>query len=179
MILRRLTLPLGGALVAAALLTLALAGPASAQGNQGDFGAYIYEGTCDQLGATALEDVGDLDQDDDAWNVVDQGETAPDAVYGEDDDIAQTIDTLTSADHVVVVRASDDQSAAVIACGAIAGEIDANGALLIQLDEVEGSGFQGRAHIGPNMDDDDDDEQTAVTVAIWMANGTPVATPAS
>lgn len=177
MLLRRLFLPVTGVLTTFALLGLAFAGAASAQGNQGDFGAYIYEGTCDQPSANALDDVGDLDPDESVWMVVGNGEPTPETVFGEDEGISAAVQDLTGSDHVLIVRASDDQSAPVIACGAITGEVDSNGELLVQLDEVEGSGFQGRAHFGPNKDDDD--EPTEVTVAIWASSGTPASTPAS
>lgn len=164
-----------------ALLTMAaFAVPAYAQDDDDDdqFGTYIHEGTCDSLG-NSLDDIGDLERDENVWNVIGQGESNPGTVYGEDEDISQTVDDLTGADHVVVVHERDDRDSPVIACGAITGTADENGELLITLDEVEGSGFQGSAHFGPEQDDDDDDE-TEVTVGIWMSSGaTPEATPAS
>lgn len=174
----RTRLPATLVVSAAALALFLMATPAFAQETEhGDFGAYIYEGTCDNISGEAIEDVGDLDPDEGVWKVVGKGEQSPDRVWGEDEGISPTLDDLTGKQHVAVVRDDDDEQAPVVACGAIEGAADANGELVIQLNEVDGSGWQGRAHFGPKQKDDD--EATEVTVAVWHATGgTPSATPA-
>lgn len=158
------------------LACLALATPALA--DEDDLGAFIREGTCDNPG-NVVEDIGDLDKldtDDNEWNVVGNGEPQPDTVWGEDDDVDQTIDALTSGGYIVTIHERDDANAAVIACGELSGEIGDDGTLMIDLAEVDGSGFTGRVHFAPEQDDDDD--ETEVTTAVWQgASGTPVATP--
>lgn len=156
--------------------------PAYAMDDDDDqYGAYLYEGTCDNIGSNPLEDIGDLEPEDDAWNVIGQGEPSPGAVYGEDEDLSQAVSDLTASDYVVVVRERDDQNSPVVACGMIDGSVDANGELVITLDEVNGSGVQGRAHFGPEDEQDrDDDEQTEVTVGVWKTgSGTQAATPSN
>ncbi|HRA47501.1 MAG TPA: hypothetical protein PK819_05465 [Thermomicrobiales bacterium] len=144
-----------------------------------EYGAYINVGTCEEISDQVVADIGDLEKDEHVWKVVGQGlKIKPDPIYGEDEEIDQTIEELTASDHVVVIRADDDVTAAVIACGAISGKADAKGELMVALDEVDDSGFEGRAHFGPNHDDDDH-EPVEVTTGVWKvgAAGTPVASP--
>jgi len=170
------------------LVSLLLAMPAYADDHDDDqhhdhdddsgFGAYIYEGTVDDYGERPVEDVGELeplragdDDLDDVWDVIGGGDPVPDPLYGEDDeDIDLSIEQLTAAPHVLVVHAEEDRSSPVIAIGAIDGDTEADGSLLIDLDEVDGSGHEGRAHFAPDDDDHDDDDHddlTDVTIGVW------------
>jgi len=51
-----------------AMPAIAAQGPPNALGDH-DLGSFIREGSCDEPG-TVIEDIGDLDQDRDAWTVV-------------------------------------------------------------------------------------------------------------
>lgn len=154
-------------------------GTATAGSNDDSFGAFIRAGTCEAPG-DVVEDIGDLENDeDDAWRVIGGDDPAPEVVYDEDEDIGQTIDELTGGEFVVTIHERENPDSTMIACGAITGEVDADGTLLIDLDEVDDSGFEGRAHFGPDdadADDDHDDDdhddkgnadQTEVTVGVW------------
>jgi hypothetical protein len=148
---------------------------ASAGAHHEDLGAFIRSGSCDQPG-DVVEDVGDLEPEEGVWRVIGNDEQKPDVVYGEDEDIHQTIDELAGGDFVVTIHERDDVNSAVIACGAIPGTVGDDGTLMIDLDEVDGSGFTGRAHFAPEQDDDDD--ETEVTVGVWQGgSATPEATP--
>jgi hypothetical protein len=147
------------------LAMLAFASPATAVDHDDDeFGSYVHEGTCDALGSK-VDDIEDLEQDDEEeiWAVIGQDEDQPDALWGEDDDVDMSLDELMSGEYVVTVLEDDDSDSAVIACGAIAGDLDDHGGLMIDLDEVDGSGYEGLAYLVP----DDDDEDTDITLGVW------------
>lgn len=175
--MRRYAVLLVRMLSVVALATMGFASPALADDDDDiEFGAYIYEGTVDDYGDRPIEEVGELesvrddddDDDDDVreiWGRIGDDDPAPDPLYGEDDeDIDLTIEQLTSEPHVLVVHADEDHDSPVIAIGAIEGEIGEDGTLLIDLEEVDGSGYEGRAYFEP---DDDDDDETEVTIGIW------------
>ncbi len=144
---------------------------ATAASGHDELGAFIRKGSCDKPG-DVVGDIGDLEPgEDDIWSRVGQGEQEPDVVYGEDEDVDMTIDALTSADHVITIHERDDASSAVIACGAISGDVHGDGTLMIDLDEVDDSGFQGRAHFDPEHNDDD---ETEITVGVWEAQAAGV-----
>ena len=184
------------AIVALAMAAVAI--PASAQDDDDDdeFGAYIYEGTVDDYGDNPVEDLEGLesvrddddndddDNDRDVWEVIGNDDSEPDPLYVEDDEeIGMTIDELTSEPHVLAIHADDDPDSEVIAIGAIEGDRDDDGGLMVDLEEVDDSGFEGRAYFQPD-DDDDDDDGAEVAIGIWEAGAvdaaaTPEATPAS
>ncbi len=140
-----------------------------------DLGAYIREGSCDQPGKV-IEDVGDLDPDDDIWDLLGQGEQEPRTIYGEDEGIRQSVDDLVGSGYIVTIHKTDDADADIIACGKIEGDVGSDGTLMIDLKEMNDSGFIGRVHFGPKHDDD---EQTEVTTGVWEgSSATPEATPA-
>lgn len=109
--------------------------------------AHIHTGTCEEVG----EVVGPL-----------ENLTAPvgAAVGQETATVAQTsftnvpltMDQILAEDHVVNVHLSDEEIGVYIACGEIGGVLDANGALVIGLEETEGSGFHGIAYLAPGAD---------------------------
>ncbi len=149
------------------LALLAFASPAAADDHDDDeFGSYVHEGTCDALG-NKVDDIEDLEQDDEdeIWAVIGQDGDQPDALWGEDDDVDMSLDELMSGEYVVTVHEDDDSDSAVIACGDISGDLDDQGGLLINLDEVDGSRYEGRAYLIP--DDDDDDDDTDITLGVW------------
>ena len=163
------------AAVAALGLSLGI-GAATAQGDD-EFGAGIYEGTCDNPGDRALHDIGDLEHDDDDPNTIARTPVSS-PVYSEDEGIASTLDDLTGAPHVVLVRAEDNANAPVVACGEIAGDTS-GGTLMVLLDPVGDSGVSGVARFGPADDDDDGDDQTEVITEVTMGDGGMMATPAA
>ncbi len=169
-----------------ALAVFALATPVLADDDDdfddGEFAAYIYEGTVDNYGDRPIEDIDDLDSlwdDDDGddvhevWGRIGGGEPAPNPLWGEDDeDIDFSIEQLMAAPHVLVVHEGESYDTPVVAIGAIEGELGADGTLLIDLDEVDNSGYEGRAYFEP--DDDDDDDEAEVTVGIWKVQAAGV-----
>lgn len=177
-------------LVAGALIMgTAFASPAVAladDDNQ-ELGAYLYETSCDALKTDAIiEDLGDLEVErnaDKEWARLSNGQDAPTPLWIEDEDIDQmTVDDLVATPHAVAIHASDSEKADVIACGDITGEAK-NGTLLIEIAELDDSGFEGRAFFAPEEDDDDDELE--VTVGAWATGevdslaSPSVSTPAS
>lgn len=174
-----------------------IAAPASlAQDDDDRFSAWVYSGTVEAIDdAEPIEEIGELEMDDDdddrerIWAVIGNGQEMPDELYTEEDDEDEMIlDDLLNEPHLLVIHEGDDTSTPIVAVGVIEGEIDENGGVLIQLDESEGSGFEGRAWIGPDMDDDDDDDDDnddlEVYVGVYPAGaveplGTPEATAVS
>ncbi len=163
-----------------ALAVFAFATPVLADDDD-EFGAYIYEGTVDDFGDRPVEEIGELDSlwdddgddVDDVWRVIGGDDPAPNPLWGEDDeDVDLTIEELTATPHVLVVHEGESTSTPVIAIGAIEGEVGADGTLMIDLEEVDGSGFEGRAHFAPDHDDDDD--ETDVTVGVWQVQAAGV-----
>lgn len=171
-----------GALLLGATAFALPASPVAADDD--DFGAYIYETSCDNLDKDKIiKDIGDLDEESERsmeWQRLGQGADFPSALFAEDEDLDNlTLDDLTGSEHAVAVHAEDSKDADVIACGDIAGTVE-NGTLLIELNEVDSSGFEGRAYFAPEEDED----ELEVTTGIWPAGevpplGTPEATPSS
>jgi len=174
-------------LAAGALLlgTTAFAIPTSpVAADDNDFGAYIYETSCDNLSKDKIiKDVGDLDDENEnskEWKRLGQDATFPSEFYAEDEGLDNlTLDDLTGSAHAIAAHADDSKDADVTACGDITGTT-VDGTLLIQLNEVDDSGFEGRAYFAPKKDKD----ELELTTGIWPAGevgplGTPEATPAS
>jgi hypothetical protein len=153
------------------------------------FGTYIYAGTIDDIeNARVVEDIDELERDDDDdleehWRLLGDGQDMPDELYTGDEDLDDDIDleTLTSEPHMVVVHETEERDSAMVAIGVIEGEITGDGTLLIQLDEYENSGWEGRAWFGPedhDDDDDDDDDELEVVVGVYPAGSVdPLGTP--
>lgn len=160
------------ALAVALMASLARAMPAVA--NDDDLGTYVHEGTCDTI-RSKVEEIDDLDLDDDddrIWQRIGGGDPLPDRFWAEDDDVDMSLQSLIDGEYVITVHEHEDSDAPVITCGAIAGELEAGGGLLIDLEEADGSGFEGRASLIP--DDDDDDDETDIDIGVWE---TAAATP--
>lgn len=181
-------LRLAGALLLAMLM---MASPAAAQDDDDDngdeFGSYIHEGTCDALGDTVeeLEDLeldhrehGDDDDDDDQrdrdriWELIGGEDPRPEQLWAEDDDVDMAFDEMTGGEYALVVHADEDEASDVIACGAITGDVDEDGGLLIDLEEVDDSGYEGRAYLMP--EDGDDDDETEIFIGVWEVQGAGV-----
>ncbi len=147
-------------------LSLALSlGATSAFADDDEPEAYLYEGTCAELdSATVVDEIDDLDDDRDDvaehWEYIGEGQDMPDGLMAEEDDVDDIdggVQALVDGDYAVVVHETESTDSAVLVCGDIEGEVEED-SLLIELDEVDGSGFEGRAFIHPDEDDDDDDD---------------------
>lgn len=166
------------------LAMMVFASPVAADDDDDDdgMGSYIHQGTCNELG-DEVEDIENLDgwheEDDDddddrddytrIWERI-QGEgDAPERFWAdEDDDVDEALDQLMASDHVITVHETEDNDSPVLVCGAISGDLDDNGGLLIDLEEYEDSGYEGRAYLIPDEDDDDDDDDdTEVNIGVW------------
>lgn len=165
-------------------LSLALSGGAYADDDKPT--AYLYEGTCAEFAdARVVDDIDELENDDlkEIWGFIGNGQDRPDDLIGTEDDVddlGNDVQVLVDGDYAVVVHETESRSSAVLVCGDIEGDV-VEGGLLIELNEVEGSGFEGRAYIHPDDDDDDDDDMEFV-VGMYPAGSVdplPAATPAS
>jgi hypothetical protein len=63
--------------------------------------------------------------------------------------IPQTLDELLAADHSLKVHLSREQIQIYLACGDIGGALDADGALIVGMKELDGSGYTGIAYLVP------------------------------
>lgn len=162
---------------AAALMLTMGAGGSLALNDDDELGAGIHEGTCASPGAM-IEDIDDLEIDDDRRTPTIAGTAVAGPVYEEDEDLDVSLETLTGAPHVVLVRASDDSSAPAVACGEITGE-PTNGTLRVPLAEVDGSGITGVATFRPDDDDDDDDDDELEVLIQVHRGGGMASTPAA
>ena len=64
--------------------------------------------------------------------------------------IPQTLDELLADDHALKVHLSREQIETYLACGDIGGAVDANGALIVGMKELDGSGYAGIAYLVPS-----------------------------
>jgi hypothetical protein len=106
--------------------------------------SHIHSGDCDELGEvvqplTAL--------------TVPGGDTLGngDAVVAEAafTSIPQTLEELLAEDHALKVHLSKEQIQTYLACGDVGGQLDANGALIVGMKELDGSGYAGIAYLQP------------------------------
>jgi plastocyanin len=130
--------------------------------------AHIHAGTCDELGDVVfpLNDVASI-----------AAEATPAAVAGAGDAVARSattvdasLDELLAAEHAINVHESAENIGTYIACGNLTGPAT-DGELLIALEELNGSGYAGEAHLVDNGDG-----TTTVTVTL-MSTGTLAGTP--
>lgn len=140
--------PRVGAL-AVALLTIAaglVAGGSAgvAQESSPPRPSHIHIGDCDELGEV-IQPLTSL--------TVPGGETLGngDAVVAEAafTSIPQTLDELLAEDHALKVHLSKEEIQTYLACGDIGGTLDANGALIVGMKELDGSGYAGIAYLQP------------------------------
>lgn len=136
------------------------------RGSQGEPSAYLYEGTVAELDAAkVVDEIDDLDAEDDDddndWDKISNGQDRPDGLLTTEDDLDDdhniTIDMLVSGDYMIVVHAGESTDTPILAAGNIEGEIQ-DGAVVIELNEIDASGYEGRASIHLDDDDDDDDD---------------------
>lgn len=171
-------------------LSLALAlGGSTAFADDDDPEAYLYEGTCADIeNARVVDDINDLDDDDDDvrehWEYISNGQDMPDGLLADEDDIDDVgaVQDLVDGEYFIVVHEHESTDSAVLVCGDIEGDV-ADDSLLIELHEVDGSGWEGRAFMHPDDDDDDDDDiEIEFVVGIYPAGSVdplPAGTPES
>lgn len=155
------------------------------------FGAYLYSGTVEGIDeAQVIDDLGELEADDDdqdrLWSLIGDGQDMPSELYLEDEDLDDdddaTVEDLLAEPHLIVIHEEDDTSSPIVAVGAIEGTVDGDGTLLIQLQEHDGSGFEGRTWFGPEalVDDDDDEDDLHVVIGVYPAGEVePLGSPAA
>lgn len=155
--------------------------------------AYFYPGTVAEIEtATEIGHIGDLEaevdlnEDQALWARISMGQDMPDELCCEDEDLLSDIsfDVLFTHPNLIVVHASDDRESPIVAVGQIEGTVDGMGGVLIQLDEYDGSGLEGRAWMGPETTNDDNQYEVEIVVAIYPAGDvepleTPAATPST
>lgn len=159
-------------LAGAAGLSIALAlGGSAALADDDDPTAYLYEGTCADISeASVVDEIDDLEDDDldDIWGAIGNDQDQPDDLVGTEDDIDDLNDVqeLVDGDYTVVVHESESRTSAILVCGDVEGEVQ-DGKLLIQLNEHDESGFEGRTLIQPDDEDDDDDDELEFIVGMF------------
>lgn len=118
--------------------------PAAAQEASPSRPSHIHVGDCDELG----EVIQPL-----TFLTVPTGEVLgnSDAVVAEAafTIIPQPLDELLASDHALKVHLSREQIQVYLACGDIGGSVDANGALIVGMKEIAGSGYAGIAYLQP------------------------------
>lgn len=136
-----LAMPLLLALLAGSLLD---GGRGLAQDESPPRPSHIHIGDCDELGEV-IQPLTPL--------TVPSGEIAgnDEAVLAEAafSTIPLSLDEMLAADHALKVHLSQAEIQTYLACGDIGGTVDADGALIVGLKEVDGSGYTGIAYLVP------------------------------
>ncbi len=129
--------------------------------------SHIHTGDCDELGPVvqpltaltvptgAVSGNGDAVVAEAAFTVIPQG-----------------LDELLATDHALKVHLSKDQIQTYLACGDIGGALDADGALIVGMKELGGSGYAGIAYLLPRADG-------TTSVSVMIAKVIPTADGAS
>lgn len=76
------------------------------------------------------------------------------------------LDAILAAPHAINIHESQENITTYIACGDLGGVLNAQGALVIGLSELNGSGFSGVAFLIPNAAD-----PTQTDVSVFLAQG--------
>lgn len=173
------------ATIAVVSVTLPAAG-VSAQRWDNEPTAYLYHTTCaEAAGSRNATEIGELEDDRitlrRVWREIGTSGDRPSGMWGEIDDIDRIgdVQSLVDGDNAVVIHQDDSSRSPIIACVDIEGTIDADGALLLDIAEVDGSGMDGRVMIRP---EDRDDDEIEFVVGLWpVGSVAPVAeaTPAA
>jgi uncharacterized cupredoxin-like copper-binding protein len=86
--------------------------------------------------------------------------------------IPQSLNDLLATDHALKVHLSKEQIQIYLACGDIGGTVDANGALIVGLKELDDSGYTGIAYLAPAAGG-------GTSVSVMIAKVVPGGTPAA
>lgn len=153
--------------------------------------AHIHLGTCDELGEVVypLADVAPVDGSAtpmagmDATEMEEMvaspttGEEEYEVVAWSETDVEAGLDEIIAGGHAINVHESMTNIQNYIACGDITGT-PTDGELVIELEELNGSGYEGEATLTDNGDG-----TTTVTVELYESDedtsGAPEATPTS
>lgn len=130
--------------------------------------AHIHDGTCDQLG-DVIAPLTDLTlaaggTGANAGTTGDMTGAIP-AEYSFTT-VPLSIDQILAADHAINVHESAENIETYIACGDLAGTVDANGSLVVGLQELNDSGYAGIAVLSPSATD-----PASTDVSVFIANG--------
>jgi len=129
--------------------------------------SHIHDGDCDELGQiiqplTPLTvPVGQVSGNKDA--------VVAEAAFTV---IPQSLDELLATDHALKVHLSKEQIQIYLACGDIGGTVDANGALIVGMKELDNSGYTGIAYLAPAGNGG---TSVSVLIAKVLPGGTPEA----
>jgi hypothetical protein len=77
-----------------------------------------------------------------------------------------TIDQILATDHAINVHESAEDIGTYIACGGLAGPVDANGTLVVGLRELNESDYSGIAVLSPSMQ-----AEGSTDVSVFIAGG--------
>src|SRR5215207_7494243 len=129
--------------------------------------SHIHDGDCDEQGQiiqplTALTvPVGQVSGNKDA--------VVAEAAFTV---IPLSLDELLATDHALKVHLSKEEIQIYLACGDIGGTVDANGALIVGMKELDNSGYTGIAYLAPAGDGG---TSVSVMIAKVLPGGTPEA----
>ncbi len=159
---------------------------AAGGGDIAEFAAFVYEydPATEEIGEEPLAQVGELEllseYDDDPGEVADElwlalagSLSEPPVLYGDIEGTDASVEDLLAEPLVLVVYAGEDILEPVIVAGAIDGDVDEYGGVLFELEEVDESGYEGLAYIGPVDEDefellDVDVAENHVIIGVWQ-----------
>lgn len=174
----------GAAIVVAAISMSAMG--ASAQRWDLDPTAYLYHTTCEDAATSRnATEIGELEDDRitlrRVWREIGTGGDRPNGMYGEIEDIdrIRDVQTLIDGDFSVVIHQDDSTRSPIIACVDVEGTLSADGNIMLQLETVDDSGFDGRVLIRPEDDDDDEVEFIVALFPASVVEPVSAATPTS
>lgn len=110
--------------------------------------AHIHQGDCSNLGEVVAPLVDLVPATGDAVGQSTLATTAESSYTN----VPLSLADILASPHAINVHLSADQIGTYIACGEIGGAVDANGALIIGLRELNRSGYTGIAFLQPGID---------------------------
>lgn len=110
--------------------------------------AHIHQGDCANLGEVVAPLVDLVPATGDAVGQSTLATTAESSYTN----VPLSLADILASPHAINVHLSADQIGTYIACGEIGGAVDANGALIIGLRELNRSGYTGIAFLQPGID---------------------------
>jgi plastocyanin len=136
---------LGGAVAAATIVGTA---PTPVRAQDGAASpprpSHIHSGDCDELGPI-VQPLANLNAP--GTDVIGNDEAVvAEAAFT---NIPLTLEEMTASDHAVKVHLSREQIDVYLACGDIGGTLAEDGALIVGLKELDGSGYTGIAYLRP------------------------------
>ncbi|MCA9833178.1 MAG: hypothetical protein KC435_04485 [Thermomicrobiales bacterium] len=155
----------------------------SAQIWDNDPTAYLYRTTCaEAANSRNATEISELENDRitlrRVWSEIGTGGDRPNSMWGEIDDIDHIgdVQTLISGDYAVVVHQDDSTRSPILACVDVEGTLNADGAIMLDLAQVDQSGTEGRVMIRPENRSRNEIE---FVVGIWPAGSVAPVTEAT